>query len=176
VSGRLKLLPFHPDGVGGLGFLPELVTRPLAIAVLFGALPTCAAFLIHRRLDVTPLMGLTALLLTAGIGYFVPILALRSDIIATKRAMVEKLRWLQQASFSQVFESQKPDFKALKAGNESIDCFEKLCAAIKTISNYPHLRRLIAVVSLAMTPTVVSLLGKLYDHWEPVIHPLLTRP
>jgi hypothetical protein len=176
ISGKLKLLPFHPDGVGGLGFLPGLVTRPLIVAVIFGTVPTAAAFYIHRAADVTPLMGLTTLVLAIGTAYFVPILALRADIVATKRAMVEKLRWLQQASFSQVFESRKPDFEMLKSGNESIDCFEKLCVAINNISNYPHLRRLIGLVTLAMTPAMSALIGKLYVDLEPVIHPWLSKP
>jgi hypothetical protein len=175
LSGKLKLLPFHPDGVGGLGFFPRLVTRPLIVAVMFGTVPTAAAFYIHRAADVTPLMGLSTILLATGIAYFVPILALRADIVATKRAMVEKLRWLQQASFSHVFESQKPDFEMLKSGNESIDCFERLCAAIKNISNYPHLRRLVGLVTLAMTPTVSALIGKLYLNLVPVIHPWLSK-
>jgi len=176
ISGKLKLLPFHPDGVGGLGFLPELVTRPLVVAVLLGVLPTAGAFYIHRAADVTPLMGLTVLLFAVAVAYFVPILALRSDIVSTKRAMIEKLRWKQQASFSHVFESQKFDFDALKSGNESIECFEKLCAAIKNVSNYPHLRRLAGVVTLAMTPAVTSVLGKLYEDLFPVIQPWLTKP
>jgi hypothetical protein len=175
LSGKLKLLPFHPDGVGGLGFLPGLVTRPLMVAVIFGTVPTAAAFYIHRTADVTPMMGLTTLVFATGIAYFVPILALRSDIVATKRVMIEKLRWLQQASFSQVFESRKPDFEMLKSGNESIDCFEKLCTAIKNISNYPHLRRLVGLVTLAMTPAASTLIGKLYLNLEPVIHPWLTK-
>jgi hypothetical protein len=176
ISGKLKLLPFHPDGVGGLGFLPELVTRPLIVAVLFGTVPTAAAFYIHRAADVTPMIGLTTLVLATGIAYLVPILALRADIVAVKRVMVEKLRWLQQASFSQVFESQKLDFETLTSENESIDCFEKLCAAIKNISNYPHLKRLIGLVTLAMTPAVSALLGKLYEDFEPVIQPWLSKP
>jgi hypothetical protein len=176
LSGKLKLLPFHPDGVGGLGFLPRLVTRPLIVAVIFGTVPTVAAFYIHRAADVTPLMGLTTLVLATVIAYFVPILALRSDIVATKGAMVKKMRWLQQASFSQVFESQKPDFEMLKSGNESIDCFENLCVAINKISNYPHLRGLIGLVTIAMTPAVSALLGKLYDNFGTVIHPWLSKP
>ncbi|TAK97428.1 MAG: hypothetical protein EPO07_13305 [Verrucomicrobia bacterium] len=176
LSGKLKLQPFHPDGVGGLGFLPELVTRPLIVAVMFGTLPSVAAFYVHRAADVTPVMGLSVLLFGIAIAYFVPILALRNDIVAAKRTMIEKLRWQQQASFVHVFENRKVDFEALKSGNESIECFEKLCAAIKNVSNYPHLRRLIGLITLAMTPAVSSLLGKLYEDLAPVIQPWLTKP
>lgn len=176
LSGKLKLLPFHPDGVGGLGFVPELVTRPLIVAVLIGTVPMAAAFYVHRAADITPLMGLGILLLTAGIAYFVPILALRVDLMATKRAMVEKLRWLQQASFSEVFEKRKLDFEKLKAGNEGIEGLEKLCAAIKNISNYPHLKRLIGVATLTFTPFVITLLGKLYDDFGPVIQSWIEKP
>lgn len=175
LSGKLKLLPFHPDGVGGLGFFPRLVTRPLVIAVILGTMPTAAAFYIHRAADVTPLMGLSTLVLATFAAYFVPILALRSDIIETKRVMVEKLRRLQQASFAQVFESRTLNFEILKSGNESIDYFEKLCVAIENVSNYPHLIRLFGLVTLAMTPAVSALIGKLYLGLEPVIHPWLLR-
>jgi hypothetical protein len=176
LSGKLKLLPFHPDGVGGLGFLPQLVTRPLIVGVLLGLLPTVGAFQIHRAADVTPVMGLATLVVATGIAYFIPILSLRADIVAAKRAMIERLRWLQQAKFSQIVDRNNLDFETLRIGNESIEFFEKLCKAIRDISNYPHLKRLIGYITLAMSPVAASLIGKLYNQFGQVIHPLLTRP
>lgn len=175
MAGSLRLLPYHPDGVGGLGFLPELVTRPLVVAVILGTLPTAAAFEVHRAADVTPLMGLAVLLLATAVAYFVPILALRADIVATKETMVKKLRWMQQANFTRIFENKKLDPDAVKSSSETIEYFEKLCTAIDEVSNYPHLKRLIGVATLAMTPAVGSMLGKLYDSFSPVIQPWLAK-
>lgn len=172
VSGKLKLQPFHPDGVGGLGFLPDLVTRPLIIGVFLGLLPTAGAFQIHRAPDITPMMGLATLLLATGTAYFVPILSFRADIIAAKKAMVEKLRWLQQEQFAQIVEKGHFDFESLQTGNQSIEFFEKLCKAIRHISNYPHLKRLIGYITLAMSPIAASLIGRLYNAFGQLIHPL----
>lgn len=172
VSGKLKLQPFHPDGVGGLGFLPDLVTRPLIVGVFLGLLPTAGALQIHRAADVTPMMGLGTLLLATGIAYFVPILSLRADIIAAKKAMVEKLRWLQQEQFAQIVDKDHLDFETLRTGNQSIEFFEKLCKAIKHVSNYPHLKRLIGYVTLAMSPIAASLISRLYSAFGQLIHPL----
>ena len=161
ISGKLKLQPFHPDGVGGLGFLPDLVTRPLVVAALLGLLPTAGAFQIHRAIDVTPMMGLATVLLAIGVAYFVPILSFRSDIVAAKQAIVERLRWLQQAQFSKIVDGDTLDFETLRIGNQSIEFFEKLCKAIKHISNYPHLKRLIGYITLAISPILATLVGRL---------------
>ena len=174
--GTLKLLPFHPDGVGGLGFVAELVTRPLLVAAALSALPTAAAFYVHREADVTPLMGLAVSVLGVTVAYLVPILMLRSDIVATKSAMLEKLRWMQQSKFAQIFESQKLDSKIVQTENANIEGIEKLCLAIKGVSNYPHLKRLFAIITLAMTPMISSLLGKIYEGCQPFIHHLITSP
>jgi hypothetical protein len=173
LSGALKLQPFHPDGVGGLGFLPDLVTRPLIVAVFFAVLPSAGAFYIHRAADVTPIMGLAILLLAVGLAYFVPILSFRADIVAAKRALLERLRWLQQAQFSQIVDRDNPDFETLRIGNQSIEFFEKLCKAIRQISNYPHLKRVIGFVTLAMSPLAASLISRLYSVFGQFIHPLL---
>ena len=172
VLGKLKLQPFQPDGVGGLGFLPELVTRPIIIGVFLGLLPTAGAFQIHRVPDITPMMGLATLLLATSTTYFVPILSFRADITAAKKAIVEKLRWLQQEQFAQIVEKDHLDFESLRTGNQSIEFFEKLCKAVKHISNYPHLKRLIGYVTLAMSPIAASLIGRLYNAFGQLIHPL----
>jgi hypothetical protein len=174
--GELKLLPFHPDGVAGLGFLPDIVTRPLVIAVLFGLLPTVGAFLVHRSAAVTPIMGASALILAVMIAYFVPILNLRADIIASKRHLVERLRWLQQESFSQIADSRQPNVKAVKTANETIDNYEKLCTAVSAVSNYPHLKRLVGFVAVAMTPTATALLTQAYEHLSPVVRHWIRNP
>jgi hypothetical protein len=169
LNGKFKLLPFHPDRSGGIGFLPDLVTRPLVVAVLLALLPTIAAFSIHRAADVTPLMGLSVLASGLAVAYFIPILNLRTDIVAAKQDLVERLRWLQQASFSQVIANQRPNFQSLKTANETIENYEKLCTAVSNVSNYPHLKRLVGVMVLAMTPTATSLAAKLYEKFGPVI-------
>jgi len=85
---------------------------------------------------------------------------------------VEKLRWLQQEQFAQIVEKGHLDFESLRTGNQSIEFFEKLCKAIKHISNYPHLKRLIGYVTLAMSPIAASLIGRLYNAFGQLIHPL----
>lgn len=175
-AGSLLLMPFHPDGAGGLGFLPNLVTKPLVVGVLIGILPTLAALQVHRKLDVTPTMGLGLLLLAITIGYLVPILSLRKDIVATKRMMIHRLRWLQQSTYASALESEQPDLTALRTASESIDNIDNLVNAINSVSNFPHLKRLVAMFALALSPTAISTMAALYERFEPTIRSILAQP
>jgi len=172
VAGRLKLIAFHRDGVGGLGFVPGLVTRPIIVAILAGSIPTAAAFEVHRTTDVTPLMGLSILIASTCIAYLVPVLFLRADIVAVKLIMIGKIRSLQQTYYSRGVESNNFDIEALRNGNEALEYFEKVLAAAQSISHYPHLKRLLGYVGLALTPTALSLTLKLLE----VTTPLLNTP
>lgn len=175
-SGRLKLIPFHPDGVGGFGFMPGLVTTPIIVTMLMGSIPAVAAFGVHRAADVTPLMGSSILVLWTGVAYIVPILFLRAEIVILKREMIGRLRQQQQAYYSKITEGQDLDFETLRKGNEAFDYFEKVCERVQSISNYPHLKRLVKFVGLALTPTIISLALKLYEGLTPIIGPLLKKP
>jgi hypothetical protein len=176
VSGNLKLIPFHPDGVGGLGFVPGLVTTPIIVTVLVSSISTAAAFEVHRAADVTPIMGLTIIILATGIAYVIPILVLRADIVAMKRETVAKLRYLQQTYYSKIVDSGKIDFEKVRNGNEALDYFERVCARIQSISNYPHLKRLLGYLALAITPSIASLIIKSFEDVAPIIRPLLKKP
>lgn len=176
VAGTLKLTPFNSDGVGGLAFIPGLITTPIIVTMLIGAAPTLAAFEVHRALDITPLMGLSILVLWAGAAYIVPIIFLRSDIVAFKREMIARSRQQQQDYYSTITDSQELDVEKLRKGYEAFDYFEKVCERIQAISNYPHLRRLLKFFALALTPTIISLALKLYDGLAPIIAPVLKKP
>lgn len=176
VSGRLQLLPFHPDGVGGLDFVASLISTPVIVTLIVGSIATGAAFLVHRAADVTPLIGLTVLVSWASAGYFVPIFFLKSDIVAMKRELIGELRTLQQANYSQIIKAHGHDIEMLSKGKEALDYFDKVCSKVQTISNYPHLKRLIGSAGLAMIPSVISLAIKLYQGALPLIDPVLRRP
>jgi hypothetical protein len=176
LSGQLKLLPFHPDGLGGLGFVPNLVTTPIIITLLMGSISTAAAFEVHRATDVTPLIGLILLLGWTGGAYIVPTLFLRSDIVALKKSVIEKLRKLQQEYYSEIIEDKNINFETFRKGNEALDYFEKVSLRVQLISNYPHLRRFLQYVSLAITPSVISIILKFYFDIIPIIDPALKKP
>lgn len=176
VSGKLKLIPFHHDGVGGLGFVPGLVTTPIIVTVLVSSVSTAAAFEVHRAADVTPIMGLTIIILATGIAYVIPILVLRADIVAMKQEAIEKLRLLQQTYYSKIVDGGKIDFEKVRNGNEALDYFEKVCARIQAISNYPHLKRLLGYMALAITPSIATLIIKSFEDVAPIIRPLLRKP
>lgn len=176
LSGKLKLIPFHHDGVGGVGFVPNLVTTPIIVTVLVSSMATAAAFEVHRAADVTPLMGLTIIILATGIAYVVPILVLRADIVAMKRDAMAKLRQLQQSYYSKIVDSEKIDFESVRNGNDALDYFEKVCARIQTISNYPHIKRLLGYITLAVTPSIASLIIKSFQGVAPIIRPFLEKP
>jgi hypothetical protein len=175
LSGKLKLIPFHPDGFGGLGFMPGLVTTPIIVTLLMSSVSTAAAFEVHRAADVTPLMGLAVVVISVGIAYIVPILFLRADIISMKREAIKKLRLLQQSHYSKIIEDQNLDSEKLSNGNEALDYFEKVCSRIQSISNYPHLGRILRYAGLSLVPSIISLILKVYDV-VPLISPILKRP
>jgi hypothetical protein len=177
VANIIKLNPFHTDGVGGLGFMPGLITTPIIVTLLIGTAPTLAAFEVHRALDITPIIGLSILVLWTGIAYILPILYLRSDIVAFKREMITKLRQQQQQDYySKIVEGNELDIEKLKNGYEAFDYFEKVCEKVQAISNYPHLKRLLKFLGLALTPTIISLALKLYESLSPLIAPVLKKP
>jgi hypothetical protein len=175
-AGKLTLLPFHPDGVGGLGFVPTLVTTPVIVTLLICSVSLFAAFEVHRALDVTPLLGLTVVVGSAAIAYVVPILFLRSDIVALKRDLADRLMSLQQAYYSSIIERPNLDFDTLRKGNEALDYFGKVSARVEAISNYPHLKRVLKFTGLALTPSIISICLSLYDHLSLIITSLSKRP
>lgn len=175
LSGKLKLEPFHPDGVGGLGFIPGLVTTPIILTVLVGSLPTAAAFEVHRAVSITPVLGLTILVLWTVLAYIVPTLFLRSDIVAMKRETIGKLRLLEQAYYSRIVDNEDVNFGALRKGNEAVEYFDKICLKIQSIPDYPHLKRVLRYIGLALTPSLISLGLKFYEYVLPIMSPLLRK-
>jgi hypothetical protein len=160
---KLKLFPFHSDGVGGFGFVASLVSTPVIITLLIGSIATAAAFEVHRSLDVTPVIGLTILLSWAVLAYVVPILFLRSDIIAVKQEMSRKLANLEQATYAQTIDKRDASFGSLQEGNEVVEYLDKVSSKVRAVPNYPHLKRLIGYIGLAMTPSLISLAIKVYQ-------------
>lgn len=164
--GRLKLIPFDPDGVGGLGFVPSIVSTPIAYVLVVAAFPLGGAFWVHKALAVTPLIGLVAVLGAAMIAYGLPIYSLRSVLIDLKRETISKLRAAQQGFFDQVVDDQKQARDLIKENVESVERIEQLCARVNAISNYPHLHKLIRVAGLAATPSAVSMAIKAVEAWN----------
>lgn len=176
ITNTIKLTPFHSDGVGGLGFMPGLITTPIIVTILICAAPTLAAFEVHRAFDITPLMGLSILVLWTCVAYIVPTLFLRSDIVSFKTEMTAKLRQQQEDYYSKITEGQELNLEKLKNGYEAYDYFEKVCERVQAIPNYPHLKRILKFLGLALTPTIISVALKLYEGWNTIIVPVLKKP
>ena len=169
-AGKLVLSPFHPDGVGGLDFLASIISAPISATLVVGSLSTATAFLVHRAANVTPLIALGVLIAWAIVAYFVPIFFLRSDIVAMKQELLGKLRNLQQANYTEINEGHSMDLDVLSKGKEALDYFDNVCEKIKTISNYPHIKRLVGSLGFAVSTSVISITLKLFD-----IAPMLGR-
>ncbi len=163
LQGRLKLVPFHQDGIGGLGFVPGLVTTPIIVTVLVGGITTAAAFEVHRTAAVTPMIGLIINIGGAVLAYGLPIFALRSDIVAVKREMIGRIKTLQQEYYTKIIEQRHLDPKTVHNGKEAQDYFEKVCTVVESISHFPHLKRIVGFVGFAMTPSFISLGFKVYE-------------
>jgi hypothetical protein len=176
VSGELRLLPFHPDGVGGLGFIANLISKPIILTLVIGAVTTGAAFIIHRAANVTPLIGLLILLGWAAVAYVAPILFLRVDIAAMKREMIQRLRLQQQENYSNAMLAKNLDFRTVRKENEALEYFDKVCGKVRSISSYPHLKRLIGVIGLALSPSLVAFAVKSLLGVIPVFIRILARP
>lgn len=172
-EGRLKLLPYHCDGAGGLGFFPFLVTRPLIVGAFFGSISLASAFYVHQAVDVTPVMGFIILIAIVFVAYAIPIVALRKEIILTKQSMIERLRLSQQTAFSDIYDRLSPDLMSLKETDETIKCLDNFCQSINLITNYPHLKRFITWLTFATMPAVYSLLCKIFNSLIPIIQPMI---
>jgi hypothetical protein len=169
VAGHMALLPFHPDGVGGLGFVPGLVSTPIGVTLLAASVPTAAAFAVHRAFDPTPLIGVAAVVSGVTVAYIIPIAFLRSDIVGLKRALIDRLWRLQQMCSPPLDVGGTVDPQLLRAGSEALDYFEKVRRRVLSIPNYPHLKRLFGYVGLFLTPSAISLGQKLYSEFLPVV-------
>ena len=157
-SGALRLVPFHPDRVGGLNFVAGFISKPIILTLLVGAGTTAGAFAVHRAMDVTPATGLSILLGWALLTYLIPILILRTDIVAMKRDLTARIRQTQQMNYSKVLEGTPVEFKILEEENQASEYFDRLCTQIESISTVPHWKRLFAFVGLAATPSIVTFL------------------
>jgi hypothetical protein len=165
-ASKLRLTPYHRDRLGGLGFIPGLVTTPVVVTLLISSIPVAGAFQVHRAMDVTPLIGLCLILISASIAYAIPMIFLRTDIVSVKRDMIRKMRSQQQDYWARALKNGAANFEALKQSNEALDYFDKLCAKVDAIPNYPHLDRLLRYMGLALTPSVVSLAIKILESWN----------
>lgn len=172
LSGKLELAPFHPDQVGGLGFAPALVSRPVVSTLLMAALATVGAFSVHRSLSVTPVLGGIAVLAGVLLAYGLPIARLRTDLVALKQQAVNVLREMQQKQYDNAMKSIPLGAARLRETSEAIEYFDRLCNRITKISNYPHLRWIIGSTTVAMLPTIVSGLVKTYELLSPIVQRL----
>jgi hypothetical protein len=176
IAGKLKLFPFHPDGVGGLGLVSSLISMPVIITVVVGSLATAVVFYAHRGVAVTPFVALGVLVSWILVAYFVPILVIRSDIVALKREALKKLRNMQQENYVRITDRHAWDVEMLGKGNEALDYFDKVCAKIEAISNFPHLSRLLKFSSLSLLPSLIQIGFKLYQNIGPIVTPFSKSP
>jgi len=176
ISGKLRLLPFHPDRAGGLGFVAGFISKPIILTLIVGAVTTAGAFFIHRAANITPLVGLSILLSWAVLTYLIPILFLRTDIVAMKREMTKKIRHAQQVSYSTVLEGSRLEFRVLEEENEALEYFDRVCGRIESISSFPHWKRLFGFMGLAVTPSLVMLCLKTLMSFVPTMSRLLAQP
>lgn len=176
LSGKLRLLPFHPDGLGGLGFVAGLISKPIILTLVIGIATTAGAFLIHRAANITPVVGLMMVVNWALLTYIVPILFLRADIAALKKQMIEKVRSLQQANYSKVFENGASEFKVLRKEKDALEYFDKVCERVQSISNYPHWKRLIGFAGLAATSSLIGFLFNTLVGFYPALTRVLRKP
>jgi hypothetical protein len=171
VAGQLRLLPFHPDRSGGLSFVAGLISKPIILTLLVGAGTTTGALMVHRALDLTPALGLGLLLIWAILAYIVPILFLRTDIVAMKRELIKKIRRAQQVRYSSVLEGQPLESRVVEEENEALEYFDRVCDRIDGISSLPHWKRLFASLSLALTPSLITFVLK----WVGSLSAITTR-
>jgi len=176
LAGTLKLNPFCPDGVGGLGFIPPLVTSPILMALVMCSVALAGAFEVHRKLDVTPSIGLAVLLGLSLGAYFVPTMYLRRDIVALKRTTFEKLLELQQEQYARIVDGLDTDTETLSRANEALDYFEKVRERVEKIPTLPHLKRVLNVVGIAITPSALSICVSIYDRLNPILLHLPQKP
>ena len=176
LSGKLKLLPFHPDKVGGLNVVASLISKPIILTLVVGAGTTAGAFAVHRAMDVTPTGGLITLLGWALLTYLIPILVLRTDIVAMKRDLITRIRQTQQSKYSSVLEGTPVEFKVLEEEHEAFEYFDLVCSKIESISTVPHWKRLFAFIGLAATPSLITFVLKNALTLAPITSRALGQP
>lgn len=176
LSGRLKLRPFSADGVGGLGFIPPLVSTPVIVVLLMCSVAVAATIEVHRRFDVTPVIGLIVLFGLSFGAYVLPTLYLRSEILALKKVTLDKLWSLQEDQYVQIVDGNSADAECIARASGAIEYFEKVRRKVDSIPTYPHLRRVLNAMGIALTPSLLSFCFALYDRLSPILFHLPRRP
>jgi hypothetical protein len=174
-KGELHLLPFHPDGSGGLAFVAGFISKPITWTLLIGSLTTAGALFVHRAAHFTPVAGVSILVAWALLAYFVPILFLRRDIIALKRNLMNRIHSAQQQHYSKALDGKRLDLGALEEENAASEYFDRIRKRIESISNYPHWKALFAGIGLAVTPSLITVTGKALMSLVPFINRVLKQ-
>jgi hypothetical protein len=85
LSCWFRLNPFSADRVGGLGFVPSILLKPIVVSLILSAISIASAFFVHHSAATTPVIGVTIILSSLFAVYLGPTLFLREDIVALKR-------------------------------------------------------------------------------------------
>lgn len=176
IKRTLRIEPFHPDGSGGLGFVPGLITTPIVITLLMCTPAMLAVLMVHRDFAPTPAMGLTFLGLAAAFAYGVPIWSLRKDIRALKHQSIEEIATLQEARYRDAFLKRPLQAARLQDHGDVLEHLDKVRLRIEAVSEYPHLKRVLGYMGLVSVPAVFSTLAELYPVFRVAVLPLTGAP
>jgi len=145
---QFKLQPYHPDGCGGTKALIATIFNPMMVSVLISAVGNAAAFYIHRRFDITTVGGvvLTCILFVAA--YLWPAIVMRRAIVIEKRKQIKDVSERQSILYSELM-VDTTGIEILATRVESLERLTTVARDIKRLPNWPHLRQIVGVASIA---------------------------
>ena len=155
--GELRLNPFSGDGVGGLGFIPSILLKPIVVTLLLAAVASATTFVVHQGAATTPIIGVTIILSSLFTAYLGPAAYLRADIAALKRVAIDELTVAESRSYENVLRASAGGSTDISDAAKSLEYFEHVRAKIEAIPEFPYFTRMISFVGFCFSPTAVSL-------------------
>lgn len=153
-ENKLSLEPYHPDGCGGVKVFMDSVLKPFVPALGISSALAFAAVLIHRKIDVTTVGALGLVCITFATLYLVLATALRRAIRLEKNRQLRSISELQNAQFFNLIRGQTAFSPA--DTNTTISSLSDLARHVKNLPNWPQLRFVVRVISLASSSPVTA--------------------
>lgn len=156
-NNLLRLEPYHYDQCGGVKQFIDTVLKPMIpILIIMGILTVCVLS-VHDKIDVTTVLNIVITILAFFAFYFIPAISLRQVIKNEKKRQLIEISEAQNAIFSNAIIELK-EMGRIKSNVDAIMSFNILSDKIKSLPNWPHLKYVLKMVSIAISPSFISIL------------------
>ena len=152
----LTLEPFNPDQCGGVRSLIDPAIVPMLPPLLISSLLALCALSVHKRFDVTPIIGISIVAVVFMSLFLIPALSLRKAILAEKKRKLEEIAGKQNLLFLRIVSGEERSDSSIKAAHETIDALQSMATRVRCLPNWPQIAIAIRAVSIATASPIIT--------------------